>query len=92
MSSPNQIFIIIISLDHLHISLLLNCFNSDTAFNQLNLIVNIRGKFFRALKTSGATREPFSDNLFEILISKFLYCLFVVVYYKVVDLLGVRHK
>ena len=92
MSSPNQIFIIIISLYHLDIPLLLNRFDSNTAFYHLNLIVNVGGKFFRALKASGATREPLCDNLLKILISELLHCLLVVVNDEIVDFFGVRHE
>ncbi len=92
MSSPNQIFIIIISLYHLDIPLLLNRFNSNTAFYHLNLIVNVGGKFFRALKASGSAGEPLSDNFLKILISELLHCLLVIVNDKIVDFFGVRHE
>ena len=92
MSSPNQIFIIIISLYHLDIPLLLNRFDSNTAFYHLNLIVDVGGKFFRALKASGSAGEPLSDDLFKILISELLHCLLVIVNDEIVDFFGVRHE
>lgn len=92
MSSPNQIFIIIISLYHLDIPLLLNRFDSNPAFYHLNLIVNVGCKFFRAFKTSGSAGKPLCDNFLKILISELLHCLLVVVNDEIVDFLGVRHE